>query len=320
MNEKPDIKPIFDFHEQIKGELRKFVVGYEELTDLLTIALLSNGTIVIEGAPGTAKTSVCRLFAKKIGGTFGRIQGAVDVQPADITGVRTYDRNTNKFDFAKGPIFSNIFLADEINRMTPKAQGSLLESLAEKQVTIDNIAYPLPSPFMVVATQNPYEMEGTFQLIEAQKDRFTFSIVLSHLSAEDETKILEREINRELDMDKLNENKPIITLEDAKSMQDLVRNVYASKEILEYIADVVTATRKHGDVKLGISTRGSLALLRGVQSYAAVNGRNYVIPDDVKFIAPFVFTHRLVLKREAILAGSSVSKVISDVLGSVPVR
>ncbi|MDO5845064.1 MAG: MoxR family ATPase, partial [Methanocorpusculum sp.] len=249
------------------------------------------------------------------------IQGAVDIQPADIIGVRTYDRNTNKFDFAPGPIFSNVFLADEINRMTPKAQGSLLESLAERQVTLDNITYPLPSPFMVVATQNPFEMEGTFQLIESQKDRFTFCVILSQLSSDDEAEILSREMNKQLDLEKIIEaDKPLITLEDVKRMQETARNVYASPDILAYIADIVTATRKHDDIKLGISTRGSLALLRGVQSYAAIQGRSYVIPDDVKYIVPFAFSHRLILKREAQLGGSTVSKVISGILNTIPVR
>lgn len=321
MNEKTDIKPIYDFHEQLKNELQKFVVGYDTLIDILTLGLLSNGTIIIEGAPGTAKTSVCRLFAKNIGGTFGRMQGAVDVQPADIIGVRIYDRNTNRFNFQKGPIFSNIFLADEINRMTPKAQGSLLESLAERQVTLDNNTYSLPSPFMVVATQNPYEMEGTFQLIESQKDRFTLSVNLNQLSSEDEAEILAREIGRKLDLDKIIESdNPLITTDDVKHMQDAVRNVFASPDILAYIADIVTATRKHGDIKLGVSTRGSLALLKGAQSYAAIQGRDYVIPDDVKYIVPFAFSHRLILKREALLGGSSVSKVLSDILNTVPVR
>lgn len=320
MSEKTDMKEVREFYEKMQESLQKFIVGYDELINTLTIALLSDGTIIIEGVPGTAKTSACKLFAKKIGGTFGRLQGAVDIQPIDILGMRTYTKEGG-FTFTKGPVFSNIFLVDEMNRLTPKAQGALLEAIAERQVTIDNERYQLSSPFMVIATQNPYEMEGTFMLIEAQKDRFTYNVQVNPLSAEDEMKILARDINRDLDLKSLLAKETAITTpENIAKMQEAVRTVYASEDILGYIADLVTATRKHSDVKLGVSTRGSLALLRGAQAYAAIQGRDYIIPDDVKHLVPYVFSHRIMLKREAQLTGVTVPSVISAILESVPVR
>lgn len=321
MNEKPDIKPVADFYTQMQESLHTFVVGYDSLIDILIIALLSEGTVIIEGVPGTAKTSVCKLFAKKIGGTFGRLQGSVDIQPIDIQGLRTYDKEANDFNFIKGPVFSNIFLVDEMNRLTPKAQGALLEAIAERQVTLDNKAYPIPTPFMVIATQNPYEMEGTFQLIEAQKDRFTYSVAVDTLNSEDEVQILSRDLNRDLDL------RAVLAKEVADSspkailsMQEAVKNVFASQDILTYIADLITATRKHSDVRLGVSTRGSLALLHGAQAYAAIQGRPYIIPDDVKTLVPYVLSHRILLKRESVLSGVTIPKVIASILDSVPVR
>ena len=320
MSEKPDMKEVREFYESMQTSLQKFIVGYESLIETLIVALLSDGTVIIEGVPGTAKTSVCKLFARNIGGSFGRLQGAVDIQPQDITGVRVFTKETG-FKFNKGPVFSTIFLVDEINRLTPKAQGALLEALAERQVTIDNERYHLPSPYMVIATQNPYGMEGTFMLIEAQKDRFTYSVQVNPLSAEEEMRILARDMNRDLDLKALLAKETAITTpEKISRMQESIRTVYASEDILGYIADLITATRKHGDVKLGVSTRGSLALLRGSQAYAAIQGRGYIIPDDVKYLVPHVFSHRIMLKREAQLTGVTVQNVIDNILETVPVR
>ncbi len=321
MTDKPDIQPVSDFHAKLQESLHKFIVGYDSLIDILIIALLSDGSVIIEGVPGTAKTSVCKLFSRKIGGKFGRLQGSVDVQPIDIIGLRTYNKDNNNFDFMKGPIFSNVFLVDEMNRLTPKAQGALLEGIAERQVTIDNTIYSLPVPFMVIATQNPYEREGTFQLIEAQKDRFTYSVSVDPLSSEDEVMILSRDMNRELDLKAvLDKETVIVSPADISSMQETIRRVFASEDILTYIADIITATRKHSDVKLGVSTRGSLALLRGAQANAAIHGREYIIPDDVKSLVPFVLSHRIMLRREAALSGVTIRRVIDNILETVPVR
>ncbi len=321
MTNDQNLDKIYVFHEQLKEQLHKFIVGYDDLLDLLTITLLTDGALLMEGIPGTAKTTICKIFAQNIGGKFGRLQGAVDVLPMDVIGVQKYQQNTNGFSFEKGPIFSNVFLVDEINRMTPKAQGALLEALAERQVTIDNNTLPLPYPFMVIATQNPYEMEGTFNLIESQKDRFTLSYQIRHLDVKDEISVLRRDMDGDLDLETYRNNSPIISgPNDILAMQETVKTIYASEDILSYIGDLVDKTRKHNDVKLGISTRGSLALLRSAMAYAAIQGRDYVIPDDVKYLMPYAFSHRLILKREALLGGVNVGMVIADILGTFPVR
>jgi len=321
MTENQNINNVHIFHEQLKEQLHKFIVGYDNLLDLLSIILLTDGALLMEGIPGTAKTTICKIFAQNIGGKFGRLQGAVDVLPMDVIGVQKYQQSQGDFTFEKGPIFSNVFLVDEINRMTPKAQGALLEALAERQVTIDNNTLLLPEPFIVIATQNPYEMEGTFNLIESQKDRFTLSYQIQYLNVGDEISILQKGMGRTLYMDTFEQNCGAITnLTDILTMQETVKNVYASDDILSYIGDLIMATRLHNDVKLGISTRGSLSLLRSAMAYAAIQGRDYVIPDDVKFLALYCFYHRLILKREAVLGGITIEQVISDILETVPVR
>lgn len=321
MTDNSSLTAIHQFHVQMKEDLHRVIVGYDALIDLMTIALLSEGNIILEGVPGTAKTSICKMFAKNIAGEFGRLQGSVDIQPADVLGVRMYLKENDEFVFQKGPVFSNVLLVDEVNRMTPKAQAALLEALAERQVTVDNINYPLPSPFMMVATQNPYEMDGTFQLIEAQKDRFMFSIQVSHLTSEEEYEILRRGMQDGLNLERyFDTNRTITSVRDILEMQKIVRSIYVSEDIIAYIGDVVMATRTHGDVKLGVSTRGSLALLRGAQAKAAMQERDYVIPDDVKSLALYALAHRLALKRESVLGGITVSQVITDILNSVAVQ
>ena len=321
MTDAQNLDHIHTFHEQLKERLHQCIIGYDDLMDLLTIAFLSDGALLMEGVPGTAKTTLCKFFAQNIGGKFGRLQGAVDILPMDVIGVQKYHQDNNSFTFSEGPVFSNLFLVDEINRMTPKAQGALLEALAERQVTIDNNTIHLPEPFIVIATQNPYEMEGTFNLIESQKDRFTLSYRIAHLTVEDEVSILRRGMGGGLDLDTYISNAPLISdPAEILKMQETTRSIYASEDILAYIGDLVEATRHHNDIKLGISTRGSLALLRSAMACAAIYGRDYVIPDDVKYIAPFAFAHRIILKREAALGGVLVEKIIAGILGTVPVR
>lgn len=321
MTEQQNIDTIRTFHDDLKKRLHQCIIGYDDLMDLLTIAFLSDGALLMEGAPGTAKTTLCKFFAQNIGGKFGRLQGVVDVLPMDVIGVQKYHQDRNTLTFSEGPIFSNLFLVDEINRMTPKAQGALLEALAERQVTIDNQTLKLPDPFLVIATQNPYEMEGTFNLIESQKDRFTLSYRMAHLTVEDEVSILKKDMASGLDPENYKaDNLLIRDPAEILNMQETVRSIYASEDILAYIGDLVEATRRHNDIKLGISTRGSLALLRSAMAYAAIQGRDYVIPDDVKYIAPFAFSHRIILKRESALGGVSIEKIIAEILGTVPVR
>ena len=321
MTENQNIDNIHTFHEDLKKRLHQCIIGYDDLMDLLTIAFLSDGALLMEGVPGTAKTTLCKFFAQNIGGKFGRLQGAVDILPMDVIGVQKYNQDDKTFTFTEGPIFANLFLVDEINRMTPKAQGALLEALAERQVTIDNQTKHLPNPFLVIATQNPYEMEGTFNLIESQKDRFTLSYRIEHLNVEDEVSVLKKGITSGLDLGTYQQQKLIV--EDPAAilaMQETVRSVYASDDILSYIGDLVEATRHHPDIKLGISTRGSLALLRSAMANAAIHGRDYVIPDDVKYLVPFVFAHRIILKRESSLNKISVDSIIKQILQTVPVK
>ena len=321
MTEKQNIDTIRTFHDDLKKRLHQCIIGYDDLMDLLTIAFLSDGALLMEGVPGTAKTTLCKFFAQNIGGKFGRLQGAVDILPMDVIGVQKYHQDKNTFTFTEGPIFANLFLVDEINRMTPKAQGALLEALAERQVTLDNQTKHLPSPFLVIATQNPYEMEGTFNLIESQKDRFTLSYRIEHLNVEDEVSVLKKGRTSGLDLGTYQQQKPLV--EDPAAilaMQETVRSIYASDDILSYIGDLVEATRRHPDIKLGVSTRGSLALLRSAMANAAIHGRDYVIPDDVKYLVPFVFAHRIILKRESSLNKISVDSIIKQILETVPVK
>ncbi len=321
MTEQKNIDTIRTFHAQLKERLHQCIIGYDDLMDLLTIACLSDGALLMEGVPGTAKTTLCKFFAQNIGGKFGRLQGAVDVLPMDVIGFQKYHQDRNTLTFSEGPIFSNLFLVDEINRMTPKAQGALLEALAERQVTIDNQTLKLPDPFLVIATQNPYEMEGTFNLIESQKDRFTLSYRIAHLNVEDEVSVLRKGMASGLDPENYKADGLLISdPAEILNMQETVRSIYASEDILAYIGDLVQETRKHDHIKLGISTRGSLALLRSAMAYAAIQGRDYVIPDDVKYIAPFAFSHRIILKRESALGGVSIEKIIAEILGTVSVR
>ena len=321
MTENQTTDNIHTFHVELKERLHQCIIGYDDLMDLLTIAFLSDGALLMEGVPGTAKTTLCKFFAQNIGGKFGRLQGAVDILPMDVIGVQKYHQDKNTFTFTEGPIFANLFLVDEINRMTPKAQGALLEALAERQVTLDNQTKHLPSPFLVIATQNPYEMEGTFNLIESQKDRFTLSYRIEHLNVEDEVSVLKKGRTSGLDLGTYQQQKPLV--EDPAAilaMQETVRSIYASDDILSYIGDLVEATRRHPDIKLGVSTRGSLALLRSAMANAAIHGRDYVIPDDVKYLVPFVFAHRIILKRESSLNKISVDSIIKQILETVPVK
>ncbi|HJJ34999.1 MAG TPA: MoxR family ATPase [Methanocorpusculum sp.] len=320
MTDAQNLDTIQKFHEQLKERLHQCIIGYDDLMDLLTIAFLSDGALLMEGVPGTAKTTLCKFFAQNIGGKFGRLQGAVDILPMDVIGFQKHDPVKNTFIFSQGPIFSNLFLVDEINRMTPKAQGALLEALAERQVTIDNKTEQLPKPFLVIATQNPYEMEGTFNLIESQKDRFTLSYRIEHLDVEDEVSVLRKGMTRGLDPESYRSDGLLVSTGEILKMQEAIKTVYASDDILSYIGDLIEATRHHDDIKLGVSTRGSLALLRSAMAHAALQGRGYVIPDDVKYLVPFAFYHRIILKRESALTGRKVEQIIKEILETVPVR
>ena len=314
------IETIANTYRTIDETTREMVVGNHHLIRAIFVTMISGGHLLIEGTPGTAKTTISKTIARLINYDFKRIQGAVDIQPADIIGVRVYDRNKSEFILQKGPIFTDFLMVDEMNRLTPKTQSALLEAMSEGQVTIDGETYPLPHQFFVIATQNPHEAEGTFPLIEAQRDRFMFSAVLTHLDAENELEVIRREQAGELDWriyhDRIG---PVIGPEEVAEMAATVRQIRIDESVMAYIRDLVTATRLHSDIRLGASSRASIAFVRGSRVLAALNGRDYVIPDDVRELAHPVFRHRLLLTREATITGLAVDAVIDEILDSVEV-
>lgn len=314
------IQQIANAYEEIRLTAQQVVVANQHLIEEIFISMISGGHLLIEGVPGTAKTTVCKIIARLIDYEFRRVQGAVDIQPADIIGVRIYDREKNEFILQKGPIFANFLMVDEINRLTPRTQSALLEAMSEHQVTIDGITHPLADPYFVIATQNPFNAEGTFPLIEAQRDRFMFSSTLTHLDGENELEILRRERAGELDWGLYRDRiTPIIGPADVKAMAAAVREIRVDEAVLGYMRDLVLATRSHGDIRLGASSRASIAFLRGSMARAALYGRTYVIPDDVRSLAVPVLAHRLSLTREATITGITTESVINEILDTVEV-
>ncbi|WP_292521964.1 MoxR family ATPase [Methanoculleus sp.] len=314
------IEAIANAYEEIRLIAQQVIVGNQPLIEGIFISMISGGHLLIEGVPGTAKTTVCKIIARLIDYNFKRVQGAVDIQPADIIGVRIYDRTKSEFVLQKGPVFTNFLMIDEINRLTPKTQSALLEAMSEHQVTIDGISYPLADPYFVIATQNPYDAEGTFPLIEAQCDRFMFSTTLNHLEPESELELIRRERAGELDWGLYRDRvTPVLGPADLKSMAAAVREVRVDDVVLAYMRDLVLATRSHGDIRLGASSRASIAFLRGSMARAALYGRTYVIPDDVRALALPVLRHRITLTREAAITGITPGSVIHEILDSVEV-
>lgn len=314
---KDEIARLTDIQSAITQKLGEFIVGHKDLIELILTSLLAEGHILIEGLPGTAKTTIAKSIALVTGCEFARIQGAADIQPADMIGVRIFDQATREFSLRKGPIFTNFLLADEMNRVHPKAQSAFIEAMSERQATIDGITLPVPRPFIVIATQNSFELEGTFPLIEAQRDRFMFSIVISSLDPEQELEIIRRTASGRLNWSKFAEEiTPIINPEKLLNSIKTVSEVRIEDPVHRYIRDIIVATRHHPDIALGASSRASIAFVKGAKGAAALQGRTYVIPDDVKKIAGSVLTHRLYLTREAEIDGLRPVDVISDILSS----
>ncbi len=315
-----EVNEISSLSATINETLGKFVVGNQHLIELILVALFSEGHILIEGVPGTAKTTIAKSIALITGCGFNRIQGAIDLQPADMIGVRIYDPDKKEFSLRKGPIFTNILLADEINRVNPKSQSAFIEAMSERQVTIDGITLDLPNPFFVIATQNPYEFEGTFPLIEAQRDRFMLGISSSYLDAEGELSIIHRVNSGQLQWDLFSHNlTPLMSPQKIQQNIEIVRHVTIEEPVLQYIRNLVIATRTHPDINLGGSSRASIALVRGGKAIAAIKNRSYVIPDDIKQIAPSVLCHRILLSREAEVEGLTPRQVLEEILSKVEV-
>jgi MoxR-like ATPase len=312
---REEIAGINQLNTAVYAKLQEYIVGNRQLITFITAALLSEGHILIEGVPGTAKTTIAKSIALVTGCGFNRIQGAIDLQPADMIGVRIYDQTTREFSLRKGPVFTNILLADEINRVNPKSQSAFIEAMSERQVTIDGITLPLPSPFFVIATQNPFEFEGTFPLIEAQRDRFMFNISSSYLNPEDELDIIRRTHGGHLDWGLFAEDlKPMVSPDQILHYIEVVRGITIEEPVLQYIRNLVIATRTHPDIDLGASSRASIALVRGSKAIAALRNSTYVIPDDVKQIVPAVMGHRILLTREAEIGGLTSRQVLDEIL------
>jgi len=309
------VHEVAEFGRQMMENIGSVMVGKETATRMLLVALLSGGHVLVEDVPGVGKTMLARALAASIGGSFSRIQCTPDLLPSDITGLSVYDQRAGDFVFRPGPLMSQIVLADEINRATPLTQSSLLEAMGEGQVTVDGQTYRLEQPFLVMATQNPVEFEGTFPLPEAQLDRFFLSLSLGYPSVSQEKEVLYRLQERH----PIEDVAPVTSPEQVRLLQQAITKVYVEESVAEYLVRLVQATRTHPQVQLGASPRGSLALFRAAQALAALEGRDYVLPDDVKQLAVPVLAHRLTLKADSILRGVQPAAVVRDLLRQVPV-
>ena len=314
-----DVQDIRAIAESVRGEVRKAVVGQDEVIELMLTSLLVGGHILLEGVPGTAKTLITRAFAAGLRLQFGRIQFTPDLMPGDVLGTNLFNFQTNGFVLTKGPIFTQMLLADEINRTPPKTQAALLQAMNERAVTIDGKDYQLGDEFMVVATQNPIEQQGTYPLPEAQLDRFLFKIIISYPSRDEERDIVRRHGHRSA-MPKLEDFglQPVVDPVTLASVREAVTRVTLSEELIDYIVDVIRATREHASLEVGGSTRAANMLAAAVRAYAVLQGRDFTIPDDVKALALPVLRHRLTLSPSAEIEGLSADRILREILDQTP--
>lgn len=302
----------------IRAEIGRIIVGQERTIDLLIAALLSDGHVLIEGVPGVAKTLTAKLLSRTISVKFSRIQFTPDLMPSDVIGTSVFSMKTNEFEFRKGPIFSNIVLIDEINRAPAKTQSALFEAMEERQVTVDGVTYKLEAPFMVVATQNPVEQEGTYRLPEAQLDRFLFKINVDYPTLQHETKILADFHGRRnvIDLDSV---EPVVTAEQLRGFREKVYGLHVEPNLLHYIATIVSQTRNNSALYLGASPRASLAILTSSKAIAAMRGRDFVTPDDIREVAGPVLQHRVMLTPEKEMEGQSSADVVKQIIQQVEI-
>jgi MoxR-like ATPase len=309
------MEEVQSFTGKVLDNVERVIIGKRDVIELTLIGLLAQGHLLIEDVPGVGKTMLARSIAKSIGCTFRRIQFTPDMLPSDVTGVSVFNQKTLEFEFRPGPVMAQIVLTDEINRATPKTQSALLEAMEERQATVDGVTYPMKRPFLVLATQNPIEYEGTFPLPEAQLDRFMLRISLGYPSKEDEQKILDSQQFRH----PIEEIEQVVTVQELIDVQEKVKEIHVEDLVKRYIVDLVGMTREHPDAYLGASPRGSLNLYRAGQVRAAIHGRDYVIPDDVKALAMAALAHRLIVSPSARIKDVDPRAVVEDVLQSVPV-
>ncbi len=304
--------------EKVLSNINRVMIGKENVSILSLVALLAGGHVLLEDVPGVGKTMLVRTLAKSLDCDFKRIQFTPDLLPSDVTGVSIYNPKSLQFEFRTGPIHGNIILADEINRTSPKTQSALLEAMEEKNVTVDGETIPLPKPFFVMATQNPIEYEGTYPLPEAQLDRFLMKISMGYPTFLEELELLERNSQNS----PIEEIGVVLSREDLLEIQQKVKTVYVDKTIQQYIIHLVSQTREHPLIYLGVSPRGSLALMKAAKALAYINGRDYVIPDDVKFLAPYIMGHRILLTSEARYDGETNDSVIENIIKTthIPIR
>ena len=304
-----------ELSDQIIAEIERAVIGKRNVLEMILLGLLADGHVLIDDVPGLAKTLMARSFAGVLGLGFGRVQFTPDLVPSDITGATIYDQHRGTFEFRRGPVFTNILLADEINRAPAKTQAALLEAMEERQVTIEGETYPLPPPFLVLATQNPIEFEGTYPLPEAQLDRFLMRIGVGYPTNDDEWRIIERRLQRKSDVVQLT---PVVGSSDLEQMKASVEDVFVSEAIGRYIVSIVDATRSAPRVQVGASPRGSLALVKLARAKAVLAGREFVTPEDVKAVAVPALAHRIALRPDSWVAGVKGDGIVRDVLDSVP--
>jgi MoxR-like ATPase len=301
--------------QSIQGNVAQVIIGKADVTELLLVALLTEGHVLLEDVPGIGKTTLAKALARSLDCSFGRIQFTPDLLPSDVTGISYYNQTRQEFEFRPGPVISQVLLADEINRATPRTQSSLLEAMQERQITVDGETYPLPRPFLVLATQNPIELEGTFPLPEAQVDRFLLQLGLGYPSQADEDEILLR-YRRD---DPLLTLQPVTSAAEVLELQRQAKEIHVSADVRHYILQVVRATRDHEAVALGVSPRGSLALYKASQALAALRGRDYVIPSDVQYLCPPVLTHRIHISPQIRLRGRTPAQVVTEITEAIPV-
>jgi len=309
------VKNVQEPAERVVANVERVIVGKHLEVRMALVALLCEGHILIEDVPGVGKTMLAKAISRSVGCSFRRIQFTPDLLPSDVTGLSIFNQKTQEFEFRPGPIMAQVVLADEINRATPKTQSALLECMEERQATIDGVTYPMPSPFLVIATQNPIEYEGTFALPEAQLDRFMLRLRIGYPKPMEEIVILDEQKR----MHPIDAVQQVLDVDELRMMQSAIKEVYVDQAIAEYIVRLVTATREHTDVYLGASPRGSLNLYRSAQAFAAMEGRDYVIPDDVKSLAVAILAHRLIVKSQASLREVDPDRIVREILASVPV-